>query len=309
MEAGALVQGEFIRAGVNRVEQGVGRVEEGVTRIESKLESMDKKVDGLSVGMDLLTNMGVANLALSATGVGVSVVGFGILASRLDDVQRSVLALGQGIEAAGARIERVRQELIDADFCEVLSLARRYEEAWELSDSGRAEELWMRVAYDARTYQDRFAWRARDLISAGADNIAAADSMLDAVAITSGLRFAALAACNETALAKTIAVEAATQIESLTGAIGLRELLTPEIVSQWEPGTGDYKAGIASASEAARPLLKKLRAREAAAATISAPLEVLEQRGITPREWLAESRSEDAEPILMLAPDNSQHPL
>ena len=53
---GGNVQNEIIRRGVSRVEG---------------------KVDALAAGMQTLSNLGVANLALGATGIGVALVGFG----------------------------------------------------------------------------------------------------------------------------------------------------------------------------------------------------------------------------------------
>ncbi|QVM85172.1 hypothetical protein [Novosphingobium decolorationis] len=310
MQAGRLMQNAAIQKDVNRVEASTGRIEEGVGRIEDKLDTMDGKLDGLSnqfgQGVDLLSNLGIANLALSASGLGISVVGFGVMTAKLNRVQETLRGMGDRIGMIGSQIERVRQDLIDADFVQIHSLTSLYEESWQFGDKGRAEQQWLRINQDARTLQDRFVRRAHDLLTEDIGNMALADAMLDSATLASGLRVAALAACNEAPMAISVAQEAASQVEMLTGSIGLVELSALNLNSQAEAGSSDYELAMIEARDAARPLLEKIRGREAATATRAAPLPLLQHRGIAPREWLEEARSEREAPILMLSADESE---
>lgn len=275
LQAGQLVQGEMIRAGVNRVE----------------------------AGMHLLQNLATANLALDVVGIGVDIVGFKIMADKLNRVQSTLNSMADKLDTVSAKIDGLRQESIDADFVAIHSLARLHEEGWEFGDRARSEQQWLRVAHEARVFQDRFAWRANGLLAGSLANFPAADAMIDAFNLSSGLRVASLIACNENALATSVANEAATQIQSMTGSIGLFDLAALHVPSDVEFGTTDYELALVSARQSSGSTLHKIRQREAAAATRTAPLTLLEKRGIAPCEWLEAARNENDAPILILMVD------
>lgn len=294
LQATQAVQGEVIRRGVKRIEVGVNRLEESMGRVEFKL-------DGLGKGVQTLQQLGVANLAIGAAGLGVSLVGLGIMNAKLNRVQESIQAFADRLDTISDKIDRVRQDMIDQDFLKIHSLVQLYEEAWSHSDRGRAELQWHGVAQEARTYQDRFLHRARELLTADPPDIALADPMIDALTLTGSLRVSALMACNESASARLVADEASWQVESLTGIIGLADLVPLSLPENVEPGSQDWDLAFTAATELARPMVHKMREREAAVATRAAPLNVLESRGIAPREWLEAARSESEQPVLLLS--------
>lgn len=299
IQAGQVAQNELIRA-------GVGRLEQGMARVGDKLETIGEQIGELDQGMDLLQNLGVANLAMGAAGIGVSMIGFGIMSVKLARVQASIHAMADHLDTISTKIDRLRQDAVDADFVEIHSLCHLYEEGWNFGDRGRSEQQWLRVAHEARTFQDRFAWRARELLTVAPTNAVLAEPMLDALSLASGLRVASLVACNEGTLASNVSSEAAVQLEALTGSIGLVELAATQIPSGVEAGSTDYELALVEAREASRPLLQKIRHREAVTATSTAPLPLLEKRGIKPREWLEEARNEKHASVLMLPTEDGE---
>lgn len=308
LQAASLVQGEATRRGVKRTEAKVdvldGKADQllaGMAQTQTKLADMHADISTLSKGMQMLETIGVANLALNAAGLGVSVVGFGVMNAKLGKVQGAVHAIADRIDSISDKIDRLRQDAIDADFSDLLSLTSMYEDGWSLGDSDRAQRQWERVHQDALVIQNRFANRAQKLLQVTSANLDAADPMLDAISLASGLRVAALVACNESHLAQSVANDSSRQIEALTGTIGLVDLTAHADLNGARAGTVDYDLALANAREAARPLLRKLRDREAATATRALPLATLEKRGIAPREWLEAARQEDDAPVLFLS--------
>lgn len=285
MQVASLAQGEATRRGISRV--------------EGKLDVMHQDIATMAEGVDLLQALGVANLALGAAGIGVSVIGFGIVTAKLGQVQNAVQQMGDRIDSISDRIDRLRQDAIDADFSDLLSLTGLYEECWGFLENARAEQQWHHIQQAALVMQNRFADRARKLLAATIGHADAADAMLDAVALAASLRVASLVACNEAGLARSVAQESAQLVESITGTIGLVDL-AKHTLGPAEPGTHDYELSFATARDTARPLLRKLREREAALATRAAPLDLLEQRGIAPRTWLEAARQEQDQPLLFL---------
>lgn len=307
LQVASLLQGEATRRGVKRTEAAVSvidgkvdRLGEGLAAVHNKLGTMHQDIGALGKGMQMLETVGIANLALSAAGVGVSVIGFGVMNAKLGQVQGAIHAMADRIDFISDKIDRLRQDAIDADFSDLLSLTGLYEECWGFLENARAEQQWQRIQQDALVMQNRFANRAQKLLQLGNANIDVADPMLDAVALSSGLRVAALVACNESGLARSIANDSSRQIEGLTGSIGLVELTANADLHGAKPGTVEYDVALTNAREQARPLVRKLREREAVAATRALPLAVLEGRGVAPREWLDAARNEQDSPVLML---------
>ena len=273
------VQNEFIRQGVNRVEG---------------------KVDALASGMETLTNIGVANLALSATGIGVSLVGFGIMNARLSAVEERLTALTEGTDRILAAIERIRQDQLAAEFAFLRSQVNLFEEAWLMTDNERAAQVWLDVALAVRPHQERFEDRARELLLDMPPEYAFADTMVDALSLAGGLRVACLMACDESAAATSAASENARQIESLTGNIGMADLVLARLPAGIDRASQEWEDALAGAEADAAPIAASWRQREAMAATRAAPLVQLEKDGVTPREWLAAARAETEEPVLLL---------
>ncbi|MBB3862715.1 MAG: hypothetical protein H6916_15000 [Novosphingobium sp.] len=276
---GGNVQNEIIRRGVNRVES---------------------KVDALASGMQTLKNLGVANLALSATGIGVSLVGFGIMNARLSRVEQTLAALTESTDRILAAVERIRQDQLASEFSALRSQVKLFEEAWLMSNQERATQVWLDVAQATRPHQDRFEGRARELLFAMPPEFDLADPIIDALALAGGLRVACLMACNESEAASSAASENARQIEGLTGTVGKVDLVMARIPSSIDRASLEWAGALAAAVDEAAPIAQRWRQREAIAATRAAPLAQLKHDGVTPREWLKAAREEQNEPILLL---------
>lgn len=272
---GELIQGEAIRAGVGRIEEGV----------------------------KLLTQLGQANAAIGAVGIGVSVVGFTVMAHKIDQVKTAVEAMSDKIEGVSAKLDQIQRDAIDVDFAELRSLSKAFDEGWRLSGDA-AVVRWHDVARGALSCQSRFEQRAARVLVDGASHYAAADPFLDAVSLSNALRVAALAACNEAQAAQEAGFDGARSIEKMTGAIGLADLSRAALSSNPPPaGTAQWALSQSHANQAARATVRKIRHREAASFTRAAPFALLESRSIPLREWLAAARGEIESPVILLLAD------
>lgn len=272
LDVAGLVQGEVVRQGVAQLQRGVAT----------------------------LTTIGLGNLAFSAAGIGVSVVGFAVVSAKIERLRRSVSAMGDRLEQIGDRIDQLSRDIVDIDFVEIQALAKSHDEAWWLSASA-AETRWHDVARAALSYQSRFEMRADRILQQGMDRYLLADPFLDAASMASGLRVASLAACNEVAAAQAAAADGARGIERLTGGIGLADLGRVERAKlRASPGSTQWAVAQARASQAVGPIIQKIRQREAAAATRAAPLARLGDWGMSSREWLERARSEKEDAFLYL---------
>lgn len=277
LDVAKLAQGEVIRAGVARIEEG----------------------------MKTLASLGVSNLALTGANLGVSVVGFAVIAAQIHNLKRSVDRISGQIGSVSLKIDQLQRDAIDADFVEAEALSRAYEEGWRLSDQG-AEGRWRNVAESALGLQVRFEMRAGRILADGVEQYVVADPFLDALSLANGLRVAALSACNEGTAAQLASADGARSLERLTGGIGLADLTRPETRKMVSAaGTTRWALAQAEANLTARDTVQRIRLREAFAATRAAQLAELHRRGVSPRKALAEAREETESPMLFLASTGS----
>jgi len=277
----------------HRIEDKLDDVRASQSRQEQATDRIQAKIDGIG-------SLEVANLAVSLSGIGISVAGFAALSLKIDGLRHAISNIADQMFALSTQVEMVRQERIDADFSELKTLAQQIDEAWLLTDVARAERQWHDVARDAHKLQNRFAGRAEYLL-AGPGGFRSADPFLDAFALANGMRVAALAACNEASAAIKAADNGYEALNRLTGNFGLVDLVRYDIEAAGiVPGTLDWSLAITATSESARPLIKKTRDREAALATCAAPLLSLETHGLTPRQWLEAARNESEMPVIAL---------
>ena len=275
LEVAQLVQGEFIRAGVRRIEEGV----------------------------NLLTQLGQVNAAINVVGIGVSVIGFTVMARKIKQVKTAVDAMSDKIDGVRAKLDQMQRDAIDADFAELLSLSKAFEEGWRLSGEA-AVPRWYDVARGALSCQNRFEQRASGVLEEGISHYASADPLLDAVSLSNALRVASLAACNEAQAAQEAASDGARSLEKMTGSIGLADLSNlGRIPCQAPIGTAIWALAQAEANQEARAIVRKIRQREASGFTRAAPFAFLEDRSISPREWLTAARDETEAPLIMLLAD------
>lgn len=267
-----IAQNEVIRRGVGRIEDAVA----------------------------LLGPLGVANLAVNATGIGVTIAGFAVMSAKIEGVKQAVHGLADQIETVSTKIDALQRDAIDVDFAELKSLSKSFDEAWQLGGDA-AVRRWHDVARGALSQQSRFELRADRALSGNTQQYLEADPFLDAVSLASALRVAALAACDESSAARDAGADGARSIERLTGGLGLADLSLAVLAkTSAQPGTQDWTLAQAAANQSMRPMALKIRQREAAAITRAAPLAALEDRSIRPREWLEAARSETSSPVLFM---------
>lgn len=275
------------------------------TAVSEAIQQMTFNLDGLQGGQEAIRGilgevvggMGTlhimtgVNLALSVADIGISIAGFALMNAKLNAVQHAINDISGGLH----------REAVERDFIKLRALLDRYESSWLLSDPTRAAPLLLEIASSANETQLLMENHAAELLGQGLSNLEAADRMLDGMALTLGLRVSAAMAANEGQFARGIADDGARRITAMTGAIGVADIVRSQLPKGMEPSSADWTTTLSNAREVAGPVVAKLRTREANAATRSAPLVTLEEKGMKPRDWLVAARTEKTEPVLFLA--------
>lgn len=255
----------------------------------------------IKAGIETLRQLQIGGMALSAAGIGVSVVGFAILSRKIDRVGASVEAIGDKLDRLAAKVDELGREPVQRDLDGLRTAAREMDGGWLLNSETSARNHWEEVARSSNRLVTGFQRRSRDLLDDGVAALAVAEPMLDALALASALRVSAWAAAGEEQYAQEAAAEGARALDSLTGRIGVADLTSHRLIEDGvAPGTTDYHEALQRATDAARPVALGLREREAATATRGATLEELTRRGIRARDWMEAAREEKDSPVLLL---------
>lgn len=260
-----------------------------------------RAIERVATAVDALTEVAHVNLALSAAGIGVSAAGFAIIAKRLDRIEAQMASVEDKIDQVISKIEEATRRETQDLFCNIRGLATLYEDSWSLSDIGRAERDRQRIWQDGAALQDMTERRAEHALGTTALGYDAARPHLEAFALVTGLRIAALLACDEVETARRVEQDTYERLDRLTGSLGLADLLPATMQEGLQPGSQDWLLERARAGRELRPVVSEIRLREQALATRTAALPLLENAGVRPREWLEEARSEKDAELLCLA--------
>ena len=268
------VQTEIVRRGVARVENGVA----------------------------LLQQMGIADVALGGVGLGVSIAGFAVMNRKLDSIAGRLGGIEDGLSQISAKLDAVRAEQERATIAKLRNLAAMFEDSWEMTNSNRAERNWNRIYEEGGDLEEHFIDRAkaeRDIAAPSAATLPAVEAQLDAFALVSGLRISAQLALGEVENARTLERRSAADLRGVTSTIGLADLVLPAL-SDTAPGSVEWDLARAERVSELRPVVARLRQREALLATRTAFLPLLARHGATPREWLRLIREETQTAVLVL---------
>ncbi len=269
-------------------------------------EQIKSGLAAVQQGIAVLNHLQIANLALGAAGIGVSVIGFAVMTKKIDGVREDVRSLDGKLDRLLDEFARDRTEKLDEMLDRLLGLAERIDTRWSMS-ADKAEIGWHRDADEADSLGNFFSGRARRLLEARPAAIREATPLLDASAMASGLRVGSLAQSGETTAAICVARNDARRLERLTGSVGAADLARAWMSApEWQSLPGSNAAGDALklATTGARAVAMTLRSREAAAVTRAAPLVALEAKGLRARDWLSAAREEQDAAVLLLESSN-----
>jgi hypothetical protein len=266
-------------------------------------EQIKESLAGLEAGMAQLQELDVANLALGAAGLGVSVAGFAILGRKIEGVKRDISKLGERIEAIGAQVNELHLEVVERDMDRLDATALALDEGWRLTPSA-AERHWQDVAQESLQVAIAFERRARWLLAKGPSEVETAEPMLAAHSMAISLRVAAWAAASEEEAALNAAAQGSKATFELTGRIGHADIAVARLEKEkgLQAGTAEWGTALTRAKQLTLPLATRLREREAAAATRAAPLADAAGRGLRLRDWMATAREESDVPLLVMIP-------
>ena len=241
----------------------------------------------------------VANLALGAIGIGVSVAGLAVLSAKISRIESRMDDISIDLDRLAKGVESLRQDRIAEDFTRLRTTGEMMDEAWRLSDPG---PQWRLVATEAHAIANTFERRACELLDQGQE-LATVDPFLEGLALAASTRVAARLAAGDDVVGSRAAEEGARaliklgQRLQLSGAT-LREMRDGPV----QPASPEWGRALDGTADRLKPAFAALRDREAAAASTVLTVRELGRQGIRGRAWLAAAREEEESPLLCLVP-------
>lgn len=254
----------------------------------------------IKAGIEVLQSMQLANLALGAASIGVSVAGFAVLATKLSRVEAKVEQLEPKLVEIQHTVQVIRADQIAEDFVRLRTALEQLDEGWILPDP---VAQWRHVAAEAHYLANQFQRRAAELLDTGPTTILLAEPMTEALSLASSARVTARMAAGDDAAALAAASDGAKSLYELGQRVRPAEAAIAMVPAEAEPATANWGSRVASIAEELAPTVDAYRGREQAAAATCLTLSELEARQITGREWLVAARDEEHAPLLCLAAD------
>lgn len=255
----------------------------------------------IKAALNVVQSLQVANLALGAVGIGVSVAGFAIVARKIAGLEAKLDAYGEQIGRIAKGVDLLLAQRVADDLVHLRTLAAQMDEAWSLRNP---DHQWQQVAREAQLLGARFQQRLERLGDDGVLEPISAEPLLDAYALASATRVSARLALGDDAAARNAANDGAYLLADYSAAFALDEIVLRRVNAlPIAPGTGAWKNALDDEVEAARPMFTRVRDREASAAATGMTLAELGSRGIAGREWLETARHEAEAPLLLWMPE------
>lgn len=255
----------------------------------------------IKAALSVVQGLQVANLALGAVGIGVSVAGFAIIARKIAGLEAKLDAYGAQIGRIAKGVDLLLAQRVADDLVHLRTLAAQMDEAWSLRNP---EHQWQQVAREAQLLGARFQQRLERLGGEGELEPIAGEPLLDAYALASATRVSARLAAGDDAAARNAANEGAHLLADFGQAFALDQIVLRQMETlKVEPGSERWTKTLATEIEAVRPMIERVRSREASAAATGITLAELQSHGVVGREWLEAARTEVEAPLLLWIPE------
>jgi hypothetical protein len=253
----------------------------------------------IKAAINVVQNLQMANLALGAVGIGVSVVGFAIVARKIAGIETKIDTMSGRLDEISRAVETLRLNRITDDFIRLRTATEQMEEGWRLPDP---TPQWRQVAREAHVVANTFEHRVSELLASNSD-LETIDPFLDAFALAVATRVSARLPAGDDMAARHAAEAGANTLASFSQHLRLSDHALSRVAKEGvEPGTAQWGETLQASSNALRESFDAARRREGAAAATAATILELETQGISGRSWLDAARAEDASPFICLLP-------
>ncbi len=309
--------GDIVRSGTLLREASTGRIvahlqeAKGLARMAARgFDPLKLAAEGVQIyqneqikaGLELVKNLGIANLALTGLGIGVSVVGFAVLKTKLDRIETRIDDLAVAIERVSRKLDGVRDYLLRQELADLRAELRRIDEAWMEPDTKVQTAQWRESSGRLLTIEERFHAHARALVAAG-EEPRLRDLMIDAYVLAANGRQSALLASASGEAAEQAARDFHKGLVGLTEPLGTAELLREMMTAEGAAALSERAAAVERLHPQARARATLLREREDLAATAPLTIAALRRANLPGLDWLQRARTETDLPLICLPVD------
>lgn len=245
--------------------------------------------------VDLIRTGQTAGMIMSGATLGVSVVGFAVIASKIDRVERELHDLRSRQDEIRSKVREILDDRINEDLVRLRTAAQQMEESWTLQ---RPDAQLDRVASEGHLLSNRFFERGRAMLLEAPGELTSASPFLEAFTLASNVRVAARLASDEVEAAENAANSATGQYEAMIDACN--STAAPILIGKTNPDFSELHNRFDNQFTARRDLARKFRMSGEAMEGARGIARLLIEKELSGREYLAEARAEASAPILLM---------
>ncbi len=257
-------------------------------------------------GIEMLKILGSGGLILSGLDLGVSLAGFAVTSAKLDRLNRSMSAMDSKLDQIGRRVEDLHDAAVHNDFLALEAVCKQVDDGWMLADPMAS---WSSAADALYGLQGRFMDRARRGLAFNGPGKAAilerVEGFVDAVLLASSTLISVRTAMGDLTAARVAADRISRDLNQMTAAIGLREVLAAQIEPEGQLTPAGRIDALERLREPAQHQAQRFRLREVQAGSAGPILQDMMAAGVDGRAWLAALRSERRSPFVLVSYDTT----
>ncbi len=232
---------------------------------------------------------------MSGATLGVSIVGFAVIANKIERVECQLHDLLSRQDELRAKVGEILDDRMTEDLVRLRTAAQQMEESWTLQNPDAQLD---RVANEGHLLGNRFYEKARTTLLEAPGAMETAAPLLEAFSLASNVRVAARIAADEVEAAEGAAAAVTSQFEALIDASNAT--CPPIILKNADPDLEGLPDKFVSDFTARRDIARKLRLAGEAMEGSQGIASLLLKKGVSGRRYLAEARAEKSAPVLLL---------
>lgn len=248
--------------------------------------------------LSFVQSLQLANLAVGAASIGVSVAGTALLSAQIRQLETKLDGILPELQVIARGVEQLRNDRIAEDFTRLKVLAGQVDECWILAN---ANSEWRAIARDADFLAGSFARRAQEALGQPTSGPDSAEALVDAYSLSSSLRVTARMASDDLDAAYHAACERVHTLLAISACVSVSTTaLTFAAVPHEKVGRSEWAVELDHNADQIKASVHRSQARAEAAAATAETIETLSLRKISGREWLEAAREEAVSPTLFL---------
>lgn len=247
--------------------------------------------------IEAMRGLQIGGLVLNGFGIGISLVGFAVMSSKLEKISGQLTAIDERLAQIESKIDGLYQAAIQQDFIDLRAACKQIDHAWSLANP---VPEWAEAVGVFYRMEDRFFTRAEKIASTPNVQLDLLENFLEAAVLAGSALVSVRTAMNDLVAAQIAANDTRNRLIGLTSGIGLSEILAARLQDEKIIAVSERVDAIARYRADAKMRASLFRNREDQAFSTLHLASHLQQNGYSGREYLETMRQHETSPLALI---------